>query len=216
MSRELKEVEAALAHDLNNYLQVVMGNLEVLRRRAAFVPEIVDAALSATRNAAQLADRLVAIGRLQHHEPRGLDLNHVLTDLCDMMTRTVGEAVRVELNLAPGLPKAMADPRALQTALLELATNARDAMPQGGRLAIRTASAADNLLMIEVADSGAGMTPEAMARAFEPLLPGGEGPKPAGLGLHIVERCVRQAGGRVELDSQPGKGTRVTMYLPAA
>src|SRR5437762_11140652 len=93
MSRnELKDVEAALAHDLNNYLQVVMGNLEVLRRRASFVPEIVAAALNATRQAAQLADRLVAVGRLHHLEPRKLDLNHTLTELREMLARKIGRA----------------------------------------------------------------------------------------------------------------------------
>ena len=216
MSRnELKDVEAALAHDLNNYLQVVMGNLEVLRRRASFVPEIVAAALNATRQAAQLADRLVAVGRLHHLEPRKLDLNHTLTELREMLARTVGEAILVDLDLAPDLRHAVVDVRCLQTALLELAANARDAMPKGGRLSVGTRAAADGLVKIEVADTGPGMAPEKIARAFEPL-PAQRDAKPTGFGLRVVERCVRASGGRVEIASPPQLGTTVTLYLPAA
>jgi len=215
MSRELKDVEAALAHDLNNYLQVVMGNLEVLRRRASFVPEIVSSALNATRHAAQLADRLVSIGRLRNLEPRAVDLNHVLGELTDMITRTVGDAIRVRMDLAPGLPNALIDPRCLQIALLELTTNARNAMPAGGQLTVRTASAEGALVKIEVADTGAGMAPEKIARAFEPVF-GTNASSPAGLGLHIVERCARASGGRVEISATPSQGTTVTLCLPAA
>lgn len=212
MSRnEMKDVEAALAHDLNNHLQVVMGNLEVLRRRANFVPQIVDAALNATRNAAQLADRLVSIGRLRSLEPRPLDVNHALVDLGEMITRTVGDAIRVDMDLAPGLGKAVMDPRCLQIALLELAANARDAMPGGGKLSLRT-RAANGLLEIEVADTGPGMPEEKIARAFEPVF--GDAAKPTGLGLHIVERCVHACGGSVHISATPEKGTTVTLHLP--
>src|SRR5919197_759244 len=127
MSRELKQVEAALAHDLNNYLQVVMGNLELLKRRREFVPETVEAAISATRNSAALADRLLAFGRLQPPEPRALDLNRLAAELADMVAPAVGREIRVERELAPDLPHAVVDPRALQLVLLELAANARAA-----------------------------------------------------------------------------------------
>src|SRR3954471_2357833 len=100
MGTEMKQVEAAVAHDLNNILQVIMGNLELLKRREAHVPEIVNAALQATRHAAQLADRLGAIARLQRPEPRRLDLNRLLADLQPLLARTVGDAVRLELKLA--------------------------------------------------------------------------------------------------------------------
>jgi signal transduction histidine kinase len=215
MARELKQVEAALAHDLNNFLQVIMGNLELLRRRREFVPEIVEAALQATRHAAQLADRMVAISRLQPHEPRSLELNRLIGELEQMIARTVGDRIRLELKLAADLKNAFADPHALQVALLELATNAREAMPTGGRLAIRTANAPGALVMIELADTGSGMPPEMMAQAFEPLLSSADGDRPAGLGLHIVNRCIRQAGGRVELASD-ASGTSVKLYLPEA
>jgi two-component system NtrC family sensor kinase len=210
MTRELKEVEAALAHDLNNCLQVAMGNLEVLRRRAAFVPEIVNAALNATRDAAHLADRLVSIGRLRNLEPRALDLNAALTDLADMIGRTVGDAVRLDLQLAPDAGEVRVDPRCLQLALLELATNARDAMPAGGRLTLRSAPATGGLALIEIADTGPGLPPERAARAFEPVFQPG---KPA-LGLHLVERCAEASGGRVEISSD-SRGTRVALYLPS-
>jgi signal transduction histidine kinase len=215
MARELKQVEAALAHDLNNFLQVIMGNLELLRRRGEFVPEIVEAALKATRNAAQLADRMVAIGRLQPHEPRALDVNHLARELQPMLERTLGDAIRLELQLAADLRFAFADPHALHVALVELATNARAAMQAGGRFGVRTANAPDSLVMIELVDTGGGMSPEKMASAFEPLLSSEAGDRPPGLGLHIVNRCISQAGGRVELTSTPS-GTTVRLYLPVA
>ncbi|HYR36788.1 MAG TPA: ATP-binding protein [Burkholderiales bacterium] len=214
MSRELKRVEAALAHDLNNFLQVIMGNLELLKRRHEFVPEIVDAGLQATRRAAQLADRMVALARLQPPEARRFDVNRLLGELAPLVARTVGDAVRVQLSPAPDLPEAFADPHALHVALLELATNARDAMPAGGRVAIRTAAAPDGLVMIEFADTGIGMPPEKAARALEPPS-WADGERPPGLGLHIVAGCMRQAGGRAELASG-ASGTRVKLYLPAA
>ena len=214
MDRDLKQIEAALLHDLNNLLQVMMGNLELLKRRGELVPEIVDAALKATREAGQLTDRLVAVGRLQPHEPRVLDVNALLGELSQMIEHSVGDAIRVETELAPGLQSAFADPRALQVALLELSANAREAMPGGGRLRIRTANAAPDLVLIELIDTGGGMPTPFLSRTFEPLATA-EGGKIAGLGLHIVERCMRQAGGRLELASEKS-GTRVKLYLPAA
>lgn len=197
MSRnELKDIEAALTHDLNNTLQVVMGNLEVLRRRDKFVPEIVDAALNAARNAAHLADRLGAVTRLRHMEPRRIDLNGALADLAEMMRHTLGDAIRLELDLSQGAGRVLVDPRCLQTALLELATNARAAMPAGGRVLVRSAAG-----KVEITDTGPGMPDSKPA------------PNPMALGLHIVERCVSGGGGRVEISSTPGRGTTVTLYL---
>lgn len=205
MSRnELKDVEAALTHDLNNTLQVVMGNLEVLRRRAAFVPEIVDAALAATRSAALLADRMVAVARLRNIEPRRLDLNAALDDLADMMGRTLGSAIRLEIEPSPQAGVVLVDPRCLQTALLELAANARDAMPAGGKLTVRSSKA-----RLEIIDTGAGMPAEKIAHAFD-------GTQPAALGLYLVERGMSACGGRVEIAATPERGTTVTLYLPTA
>jgi signal transduction histidine kinase len=216
MNGDLKEIAAAVAHDLNNYLQVVMGNLELLRRRREFAPETVEAALGATRNCAALADRLLTLGRLQPPAPRAFDLNHFVREFMDTIAHTLGAALQLELDLARDLPSALADPRAVQLALLELAANAQAAMSGGGRLMVRTAPGPQGFLVLEVADTGDGMSPATLARAQAPLLSRGERGKPGGLGLPIVEACIRQAGGRVELASAPGAGTTVKLYLPSA
>ena len=214
MSRELKQVEAALAHDLNNYLQVIMGNLELLKRRQEYVPQVIEAALQATRRAAQLADRVAAVGRLQPPQPRQMDVNRLLSELEPLVSRTVGERIRVQLSLAKSLPAAHADPQAVQVALVELATNARAAMPGGGRIALRTALAPDGLVMIEFADTGRGIPPEKVTQGLE-AREWTVGERPAGLGLPIVGACLRQAGGRAEIAAE-ASGTRVKLYLPAA
>ena len=201
MAVELKQVESALAHDLNNLLQVVMGNLELLKRRGELVPEIVEAALAATRNAAAMADRLGAISRLRRQEVRPLDLNRLLVELVPLIERTMGDAIRVELKLASNLGEAMADPQLLQLALVELATNARHAMPAGGRLSIVTEDAGAGFMRIAVGDTGCGMPPRPE--------------EPTGLGLQIVEQCMTLVGGRVEFDSTD-MGTTVSLSLPAA
>ena len=201
MAVELKQVEAALTHDLNNLLQVIMGNLELLKRRGEFVPEVVEAALAATKSAAALADRLGAIGRLRRQEVRRVDLNRLLVELAPLVARTVGDAIRVELKLDSRLGEAMADAQSLQLALVELATNARNAMPAGGRLSIVTQDAGSGFVRIAMADTGCGMPPRAE--------------EPTGLGLQIVEHCMVLAGGRVEFDSTD-MGTTARLYLPVA
>lgn len=188
MGRDLKEVESALAHDLNNYLQVVMGNLELLRRRGQFVPEIVSAALNATRSAAQLADRLTALGRLHPYEPRAVDLGRLLTDLCTIMERAAGEGFRVTAEVAPDLAQAVIDPRLLHVVLLEIAGHVRDATPGGGPIRLRAANAADGRIRLELAIA----PPEGMAR-------------------DIVEACIQRLGGSMEASAD-----RVTLHLPAA
>jgi signal transduction histidine kinase len=199
--QELKEVEAALNHDLNNTLQVVMGNLELLRRRSAFVPEIVDAALAATRSAAHLADRIVALARLRHVEPRRLDLNSLLEDLADMMRTTLGDAIRLEIEPSPQAGLVLVDRRCLQTALLELAANARAAMPMGGKLTLRNLNG-----RLAVTDTGPGMPTEKIARALA-------GTEPAAVGLYLVAHCMSACGGRVDI-ATTGRGTTVTLHFP--
>src|ERR1051325_6569536 len=133
MNTELKNIAAAVAHVLKNYLQVVRGNLELLRRRREFAAEIVEMALGATRHSAALADRLLALGRLEPEAVRDFDLNHFVQQLTDSMAPTFGDGIRVELDLAADLASAFADPRAVQLVLLEVVANARAAMPNGGR-----------------------------------------------------------------------------------
>lgn len=188
MRRDLKEVESALAHDLNNYLQVVMGNLELLRRRGQFVPEIVTAALNATRNAAQLADRLTALGRLHPYEARSVDLRRLLTDLRAIIERVVGEGCVVNTEIAPDLAPALIDPRLLHVVLLELAGHARDASPGGGPVRVCAANAADGRISVELA-----------------LAP------PQDLVHDIVDACVQRLGGSMEVSPH-----LVRLYLPAA
>ena len=200
MAVELKQVESALTHDLNNLLQVVMGNLELLKRRGELVPEIVEAALAATRNAAAMADRLGAISRLRRLEPRPLDVNRLLAELLPLIERTVGDAIRVELKLDSNLGESVADPQSLQLALVELATNARNAMPAGGRLSIVTQDAGNGFIRVAVGDTGCGMPPRS--------------PDATGLGLLIVEQIATLSGGRMEFDSTD-LGTTVRLYLPA-
>lgn len=201
MAVELKQVETALTHDLNNLLQVIMGNLELLKRRGELVPEIVEAALAATRNAAAMADRLGAIGRLRRQELRPLDLNRLLVELAPLIERTMGDAIRVELKLASNLGEALADPQSLQLVLVELVTNARHAMPAGGRLSIITEDAGAGFIRIAIGDTGCGMPPRAQ--------------EPTGLGLQIVEHCMALSGGRVEYNSTD-MGTTVALFVSVA
>src|SRR5581483_6282822 len=168
---------------------------ELLRRRREFAAEIVEMALGATRHSAALADRLLALGRLEPEAVRDFDLNHFVRQLTDSMAPTFGDGIRVELDLAADLASAFADPRAVQLALLELVANARAAMPNGGRLLIRTAPGRDGLLVLELSDSGAGMSAAVLARAQAPLL---------------------ARGGRGKLASAPGAGTTVKLYIPRA
>ena len=186
--RDLKEVESALAHDLNNYLQVVMGNLELLRRKNAFVPEIVTNALNATRNAAALADRLTALGRLHPYQARAVDLGRLLADLRPMVERTVGDKFRVESEVAADLAPALLDPRVLHVVLLELANHARDAMPGGAQLRLRAINTADGRVALELTL-----------------------PPPEGVGHDVVDACMQRVGG--SLQAAPGL---VTLYLPAS
>ena len=216
MAVERKKPESVLAHDLNNYLQIIMGNLEVLKRRGELVPEVVDAALDATRNAATLADRLLAFMRLQACEPRTVDLNRLLLDHSKSLAHTAGERVRVETKLSDDLRPVRADPRHLQAMLTELVMNARDAMPRGGQVRIRTLNASPDSVAIELSDTGPGMTAEEIAHAFDPLEAKKRSGRAAGVGLAIVDHCMRQAGGRVELGSERSGGTRVTLYFPAS
>jgi PAS domain S-box-containing protein len=226
------QLTGGVAHDFNNLLTIIMGNLELLRRSLADAGpkplQRVDTAMDGARRAAALTHRLLAFARRQPLAPQPVDANRLLAGMADMLPRTLGEDVSVELIVTPGVWMAEVDPNQLENAVLNLAVNARDAMPNGGRLTIETenvfldrtyaAAHADvprgEHVMIAVSDTGSGMTPEVQERVFEPFFttkPQGQG---TGLGLAQVYGFIKQSGGHVAIYSEAGHGTTVRLYLP--
>ncbi len=227
------QLTGGIAHDFNNMLQGMSGGLELLERRIAQgEPERLADYLTGIRTsldrAAGLTQRMLAFARRQTLQPRPTDVKTLVEGLEDLIGRTLGPNVALTLRLEDGSWPALCDPHQLESALINLAINARDAMPQGGRLEIVTADcrigrndlSSDDEAMpgdfveIAISDNGVGMTPEIMARAFEPFFttkPIGQG---TGLGLSQLYGFVRQSGGLVRLDSQPGRGTTVRILLP--
>jgi len=225
------QLTGGLAHDFNNLLAVVLGNLELIGER---IPDdealrtLVEKALAAGERGATLTHRLLAFSRRQALSPQPLDANELLAGMVDMLDRTLGEAVEISLLSHEGLWNCIADPVQLETAILNLAINARDAMPHGGQLTIATdnahieaslphrpeAVAAGDYVVLSVSDSGIGMPPDIQERVFEPFFTTKEVGKGSGLGLSMIYGFVRQSGGSVVLDSTPGKGTVVRIYLP--
>ena len=191
--------------------------------------EILKEAQEASQLGAELAKRLLAFGRRQSLQPKPTDLNALVGGVIDLLRRSLGEMVDIETRLTEGLPTIMVDPGQIENALLNLAVNARDAMPNGGRLVVDTGRAqidadyvamhadavAGSYVVLAVTDTGTGMTPEVQQRAFEPFY-STKGPGAGtGLGLSMIYGFVKQSGGHVELYSEPGHGTTVRIYLPA-
>ena len=235
--RQIQKMEAVgqltggIAHDFNNMLAVVMGGLSLLQRRLARgetdVERFVQGAMDAAQRAATLTQRLLAFSRQQALSPEPLVVNTLVGAMSELLTRTLGEQVRVETVLAAGLWQVKADPAQLENAILNLAVNARDAMPVGGRLTIETQNAfvddayareyaieAGQYVLIAVGDTGAGMSAEVIAKAFDPFFTTKGAGKGTGLGLSQVYGFVRQSGGHVKIYSEPGVGTSVKIYLP--
>ncbi len=226
------QLTGGVAHDFNNLLTIIMGSLELLARgmaggEAKFTRR-VDAAMEGARRAAALTHRLLAFSRRQPLEPKPLEINRLLAGMSDMLHRTLGETIDVELVSGAGLWQALADANQLENAILNLAVNARDAMPGGGHLSIETqntyldenyaAARADvdagQYVMIAVTDTGTGMSPEVQAKVFEPFFttkPQGQG---TGLGLAQVYGFIKQSGGHISLYTEPGEGTTIKLYLP--
>jgi signal transduction histidine kinase/CheY-like chemotaxis protein len=221
-----------LAHDFNNMLSVIMGSVELAKRglaRAGGNPErYLDAATAGVDRAAALTHRLLAFSRQQPLTPEPIDPNTMVSEMAELLARTLGGAVKLETVLAGGLWRTNADSGELESAILNLAINARDAMPEGGRLTIETSNAcldddyaarhigipSGQYVLIAVSDTGTGMSPELIERAFEPFFttkPPGQG---TGLGLSQVYGFVRQSGGHVKIYSEPGHGTTIKLYLP--
>jgi len=224
------QLTGGIAHDFNNLLQVVTGNLEMLLRRLPAddvrLRRAADNAMSGAQRAATLTQRLLAFARRQPLAPKPLDPNHLVDGMSDLMRRTLGEAVSVDIRLAPDLWKVEADANQLENALLNLAVNARDAMLPGGTLTISTANGiigeADaeedaipgHYVSLAVCDTGEGMSEVTMSRVFEPFFTTKEVGKGTGLGLSMVYGFVKQSGGHLRIESSLGRGTTVTLYLP--
>jgi CheY-like chemotaxis protein len=214
-------------------LAIVTGSLDMAKRRLKGtedpkVAQSIDHAAEGARRAAVLTQRLLAFSRQQPLEPQALDANRLVSGMSELIRRTIGETIAVETVLGGGLWPCFADPAQLENALINLAVNARDAMPDGGRLTIETANvhldelyvaanpfaAPGQYVMLGVTDTGAGMSPEVVERAFDPFYTTKGPGHGTGLGLSQVFGYVKQSGGHVKIYSEPGRGTTLRLYLP--
>jgi two-component system, cell cycle sensor histidine kinase and response regulator CckA len=221
-----------IAHDFNNLLTVVFGNLDALRSDRD-LPEagrnrLVDNALQAAEKAAGLTRQLLAFSRTQVLMPRRTEVNQLIIDLVQLISRTLREDIELKVTLDPGLPQIHVDSAQLETAILNLVLNARDAMPGGGTIEIRTSAcdidrragaaalpcAPGRYVAVEVTDDGLGMSAQVRERIFEPFYTTKEVGKGTGLGLSTTLGFVRQSDGGIEIDSEPGRGTRIRILLP--
>ena len=225
------QLTGGIAHDFNNLLTVISGNLQLLETELAERTEsreIMDSALRAVDRGAALTRKLLAFARRQRLIPRPVQTRQLLSDLKEMLKRTLGERIVVTVENPDDEHAVFADPGELEAALINLALNARDAMPRGGRLTIGvqleqigdTEASPDlppgSYVVFTVADTGVGMAPDVAARALDPFFTTKEAGKGSGLGLSMVYGFVKQSGGHLAIDSQLGYGTRVELYLPAA
>jgi PAS domain S-box-containing protein len=235
--REAQRMEAigqltgGVAHDFNNLLQVIRGNLELLQKSVADDERAstrLKNALYGAERAAQLTRQLLAFARRQPLAPKVVNLSRLVSDMADLLRRTLGEAIEVETVVAGGLWNTVADPAQVESAILNLALNARDAMPSGGRLTVeitnavldesyaRTASDVmpGQYVMIAVTDTGEGMADDIRARVFEPFFTTKSDGKGTGLGLSMVYGFVKQSNGHIQIYSEVGQGTTLKIYLP--
>jgi signal transduction histidine kinase/CheY-like chemotaxis protein len=227
------QLTGGIAHDFNNMLAIVIGNLDIARRRMAEgrgdLARQIDNAMEGAQRAAALTKRLLIFARRQPLEAKTVDLNRMLNELGELLRRTIGEKVRIETALAEDLWPATVDIGQMESAIINLAINARDAMPSGGTLRIETANrhvaeedraqredglAAGDYVTVTVADTGTGMSPEIAARAIEPFFTTKDVGRGTGLGLSQVYGFVRQSGGHIEIESEEGAGTAVRLSLP--
>ncbi|HEX3938872.1 MAG TPA: response regulator [Xanthobacteraceae bacterium] len=214
------QLTGGLAHDFNNLLTAVVGNLDLIRTRSTEqnVRKWAENAFKAAERGSKLTSQLLAFSRTQKLDTAPVDVNALIAGMKDLLNQSLGANITVKFDPAPDLPPAVADTNQLELAVLNLSLNARDAMPDGGSLAIKTALSADDAksIVVSVADTGTGMEPEVIARAFDPFFTTKPTGKGTGLGLSQVYGIVRQAGGEVLIDSKVGKGTIVTLRLPRA
>ncbi len=222
------QLAGGIAHDFNNLLTTIMGALDLLRGRLASqetAVRLVDTALQATEAATRLTGQLLTFSRRQRLTPAATDMNATVRALADLLGETLGRSIRIDTELAEDAWPVMVDPSQVEAALLNLAHNAREAMPEGGTLTITTSNvsspargplAAGDYLAIQVTDTGAGMSDDVVSLAFEPFFTTKEPGQGAGLGLSQVHGLAAQSGGDVRLRSAPGAGTTVSLLLPRA
>jgi PAS domain S-box-containing protein len=227
------QLTGGIAHDFNNLLGVVIGNLDLLLEAGALPEEgseLLQAAMDASLRGAELTQRLLSFSRKQALSPRVMDFNERLPGLAALLRRTLGENIRVQMVPGADLHAAVADPGQLENAVVNLAINARDAMPNGGVLTIETANVhldeiyaaqhsevePGDYVMLAVTDTGTGMAPDTVERAFEPFFTTKEPGRGSGLGLSMVYGFTKQSGGHVKIYSEAGHGTTVKLYLPRA
>jgi len=228
----LGQLTGGIAHDFNNMLGVIMGALDLVTRRIAKgdfgIQRFLDAATAASERAATLTQRLLAFARQQPLSPQPLDANQMIGNMSELLYSTLGEKIQIQTVKAAGLWIAHADSQQLENAILNIAINGRDAMPEGGKLTIETANSyldeaycrenpeiqPGQFAMVAITDTGSGMTPEVAARAFDPFFTTKATGKGTGLGLSQVYGFVKQSHGHIKVYSEPGAGTTVKIYLP--
>jgi signal transduction histidine kinase/ActR/RegA family two-component response regulator len=227
------QLTGGIAHDFNNMLAIVIGSLDIALRRLSGsehpqLAQLMRTAADGARKAAALTSRLLAFARQQPLEPKVADANQLVAQMSELLRRTLGETVQLETVLAGGLWRVFADSAQIESSLVNLCLNARDAMPRGGRLTIETANtelddpyarahdevAAGQYVMISVTDTGTGMAPEVLERAFEPFYTTKGVGQGSGLGLSQVFGFIKQSKGHVKIYSELGHGTCVKVYLP--
>ncbi|TFF18039.1 PAS domain-containing protein [Jiella endophytica] len=234
--RQAQKMEAighltgGIAHDFNNILAVILGNAEILLEEDLDVAHrpLLDLVIKGAERGALLTQRLLAFGRRQALRPEPVAISQSITSLADMLNRTLGEQIDVAIADRAGSRQAMVDRAIFESALINLAVNARDAMPEGGTLSIATQSfaagdpalpaelSAGDYIEVRVADTGTGMSPEVLAKAFEPFFTTKAVGRGSGLGLAMVYGFVKQSGGHVAIESALGAGTVVSLFLPVA
>ena len=226
------QLTGGIAHDFNNLLQIVIGNLEALQRHlppeSGRLNRAAQSAMAGARRAASLTQRLLAFSRRQPLDPKPLDMNTLVNGMSELLQRTLGETVRIETVRGAGVWHVEVDPNELEAAIINLAINARDAMPAGGLLTIETANAfVDEIyaaahaevlpgqyVVLCVTDTGVGMDTATIKQAFEPFFTTKPVGKGTGLGLSQIYGFVKQSGGHVKIYSEVGEGTTVKLYLP--
>lgn len=217
------QLTGGVAHDFNNLLTVVVNCMELLRERAAALDgalPLIDAAQKAAEHGADLTRRLLAFARRRPLAPQPVDLSRLLEELRPLLARLLGPGIALDIAVDPGTPALFVDPAQLESTISNLCINSRDALQGSGRILLRAAPAPSGArppeVLIAVTDEGSGMAPEVVSRMFEPFFTTKEPGRGTGLGLSLVHRFMQQSGGRVEVDSAPGRGTTLRLYFPAS